>query len=161
MPVFWLKILNRQSVLTGIAIFLVVSVVGVTALPLPAKVERFYTPLLKIKEHPIPKFVKFEEYMKTAIDRNIPIISVDSEKPLDTANRVFYDNPSAERQKKEIQQISAGAHIVYYLEGLGDAPDSLDFLNNEIIVLYCDRFNFDMHLSELKQIEKLGDLYGK
>lgn len=81
--------LNRRGVLISLTAGLSVVMLLITALPMPKSIERFYTPLQQIHDHPIAKTFEFQHLIASAIEENIPILSVDTRKPLDTANRVF------------------------------------------------------------------------
>ena len=151
--------LSRKGILVGTASAVVIVSLTVTALPLPDGVEKFYTPFSKLELHPIPRFFEFERMMDLALQENLPIISVDSEKPLDTANRVFYDNPHRGRSVRSVETLKIDGHNVYYLDGVGGAPQSLDLSNGFTRVLWCDRFNFDMIITTIRDIPKPGDTY--
>ncbi len=133
-----------------------VMMLAVTALPLPSSARRFFTPLAGLSGHPIPKSFEFVTIMEGAVEENLPVISIDTGKPLDTANRVFYDNIENGRKADEIESVHFNDHIIYYLKNEGK---SLNPDNPEQKVLWCSRFNFNMRILPLKEIPSLSDIY--
>ncbi len=158
-PLSWVVAVSQRRMLVLAAVCIAVVALIVTALPLPAGVERFYTPFSKLHEHPIPRVLQFEEDMEMALMKDLPIVSVDSAKPLDAANRIFYDDPREERYARPIKVLKLNEHNLYYLDGVGGAPQRLDLQNGYTRVLYCDRFNFSMDRMQLNEISKLGEVY--
>lgn len=128
----------------------------VTALPMPSAAGRFFTPLSDLSSHPIPKSFELVSLMEKALEENLPVISIDTNKPLDTANRVFYDYKNKGRELITIESTLFKGHTVYYF---GKDRDVLDLNDPNQEVLWCDRFNFDMHILSLKEIPVLSDIY--
>jgi len=151
--------LNRRGVLISLTAGLSVVMLLITALPMPKSIERFYTPLQRIHDHPIAKTFEFQHLIASAIEENIPILSVDTRKPLDTANRVFFDDPKKGRWARPIGKLEIEGHVVYYLDGIGNVPFAFDVQEGSTNVLWCDRFNFDMTMLKLREIPNLGDIY--
>jgi hypothetical protein len=150
---------GKKAPLVPIALGAALLMLAMTALPMPSAVRRFYTPLAEISEHPIPKTLEFVETMQQAIAEDLPIISVDTAKPLDTANRVFYDDPETGREPLPIRLLEPKGPegpAIYFLYGAGA---DLDIGNPEQRVLWCDRFNFDMSIMRLREIPPLSGLY--
>lgn len=131
-------------------------VLAVTALPMPASARRFFTPLTDLSAHPIPKSFEFVIIMEKAVEEKLPVISIDTRKPLDTANRVFYDNKKEGRKAGVIESVPFNDHTVYYLQNAGK---SLNLDNPEQKVLWCSRFNFNMRILPLKKIPALSAIY--
>ena len=148
--------LFKRSVAYILSLLLIVFIIGVTALPLPSAARRFFTPLNELSSHPIPSTFRFMDSLEAAVEGELPMISVDTAKPLDTANRVFYDNPGIKREAAVMVAEDTGGHRVYSLVTGGE---TLDLKNPDQKVLWCDRFNFDMRIVLLKDIPALSDLY--
>ena len=123
---------------------------------MPSSARRFFTPLSDLSSHPIPKSFELVSLMEKALEENLPVISIDTNKPLDTANRVFYDYKNKGRELITIESTLFKGHTVYYL---GKYEDVLDLNDPNQEVLWCDRFNFDMHILSLKEIPVLSDIY--
>ncbi len=148
-------IFNRKFAFST-AFAAVLLILIVTALPLPAAASRFVTPLTNLSGHPIPKSFEFIKIMDRAIEENLPVISIDTRKPLDTVNRVIFDNVSKGRHCAVIGSENIDNHKVYYLENVGN---SLDLKDPEQRVLWCSRFNFNMRILPLKKIPPLSDIH--
>jgi len=120
------RFLISRKVMYSTVIVLVLFTIGLSAIPLPSGLARFYTSLSQIDKHPVPGLLGFQRLMNWAVLENIPIVSIDSEKPLDTANRVFYDNPGLNRSVCTIESLKLGSHVIFYFKEVGGAPKSLD-----------------------------------
>jgi hypothetical protein len=131
-------------------------ILTVTALPMPQSASRFFTPLSNIASNPIPKSFALTTIMEQALEENLPIISIDTNKPLDTVNRVFYNYGITGRKPIRIESTLFKGHTVYYLKNVGT---SLDLYDPKQLVLFCDRFNFDMNIIPLMEIPALSDVY--
>jgi len=151
------RVFFEKRTAAGISGGIAFLILAVTALPMPSTVIRFYTPLAEMDQHPIPKTFEFMSLMETAVEEQLPIISVDTPKPLDTANRVFYDSPAQGRTMLMMSSIELGSHSIYFLEGQG-RPLNPDDPSQK--VLWCDRFNFDMRILPIGGIPALADVYG-
>jgi hypothetical protein len=153
------KIVNfffQQKTAQITAIALTGMILTVTALPMPQSASRFFTPLSNIASNPIPKSFALTTIMEQALEENLPIISIDTNKPLDTVNRVFYNYGITGRKPIRIESTLFKGHTVYYLKNVGT---SLDLYDPKQLVLFCDRFNFDMNIIPLMEIPALSDVY--
>ena len=146
----------KRKVAFSIAGTTIVMMLAVTALPLPSSALRFIPRLTHLSEHPIPKFLDFVAIVEKATEDSIPMISIDTSKPLDTVNRVFYDNTLKGITADKIESVNFNGHSIYYLQNGGK---SLCLNNPEQKVLWCSRFNFDIHIFSLGEIPSLSDSY--
>ena len=107
--------------------------------------QRFVNPLSDFSKHPIVSTFRFVDLAEYALDNKIPMISIDTGKPLDAANRVFVEDIRKKREHINRTFREVNNHKIYYLEGLEP-----DFEKEEQEVLLCTRFNFDMNLTTIR-----------